>query len=238
MVSSRGLSICVPEACTMNSNNSKDGVRAGFVLLIMGLCLAGGIGAGAWIHSARIRADLKQIWTETRLLRQELQARDTTISALTNDLRKLEFAGGRSHSAFGTSMPNTAHEQHLLEIWRAHSNTVALLDHLTKRIDIISHATSAWDPQRRQSGILKLEQSAAEQEDKINAAMQKLQHLASSLNVPAELDRMPAEAGLLRIELASYWPFFEAKREIEMLRRVCDAMRLRIAQETLEASLQ
>jgi hypothetical protein len=130
---------------------------------------------------------------------------------------------------------NSGLEEHLQELWQAHSNTVVLLDRLMERSGLVPSPRPS--EQHLHARIGQLQSSATEQEQRIELAMQSIQRLYRNLNVPEELDQIDPQSGLQMATLANYWPFFEAKRELENLRRVGDALRLRLAHERIEANL-
>ena len=53
------------------------------------------------------------------------------------------------------------------------------------------------------------------QEQKVEAAKQKVKRLLSALNVPEEASQMDSAAALDTASLKQYWPYFEAKKELE-----------------------
>ena len=53
------------------------------------------------------------------------------------------------------------------------------------------------------------------QEQKVEAAKQKVKRLLSALNVPEEASQMDSAAALDTVSLKQYWPYFEAKKELE-----------------------
>jgi hypothetical protein len=221
----------------MKPENPRDGVRVS-LLLLAGLVFTGSIGAGFLQQFARIHSELKELRLESASLRQELEAREGTISALRHDLRRIEFATTFRAPGAGPSEDlsrNSGLEEHLQELWQAHSNTVVLLDRLMERSGLVPSPPPS--EQSFQARIGQLQSSATEQEERIELAMQKIQTVYWNLAMPEELDQMDPKSGLTMATLANYWPYFEAKRELENLLRVGDALRLRLAHESIEANL-
>ena len=93
--------------------------------------------------------------------------------------------------------------------------------------------------QERVDGVAQLaEVEALAQEGKqhLQAIKQKATELLTSLNVPDDISRMDANKALDTPDLRPYWPFFEAKREREILQTLEDRLRMRLIQEQVDAA--
>jgi hypothetical protein len=88
----------------MKPENPRDGVRVS-LLVIMGLFIAAGIGTGFLHQFASIRSELTELRLESASLRQDLKARDETLSALRHDLRKSSLP--RPSARLGQGLPKT-----------------------------------------------------------------------------------------------------------------------------------
>jgi hypothetical protein len=67
------------------------------------------------------------------------------------------------------------------------------------------------------------------QEQKVEAAKQEVKRLLSALNVPEKASQMDSAAGLDTTSLKQYWPYFEAKKELEQAVSLEVTMRLMVA---------
>jgi hypothetical protein len=61
--------------------------------------------------------------------------------------------------------------------------------------------------------------------------------LLVSLNVPRDIAHMDAAKALASVDLQPYWPYFEARREVEAQNDIVERIRIRMLQETIEAEI-
>lgn len=88
----------------------------------------------------------------------------------------------------------------------------------------------------RGAGLGHLEALAQEGRQQLESARQKSKELLTTLNVPADVSTMDANKALDAATLRPYWPFFEAKRERELLQTVGERLQRRLIQEQIDAA--
>lgn len=82
--------------------------------------------------------------------------------------------------------------------------------------------------------VASLEADAAVQQQKLNAAKQKVEQLVLSLQVPDDVALMDAAAGLDVPGLKKFWPYFEAKRERDEIQRFISIAKIKAESERLD----
>jgi len=88
----------------------------------------------------------------------------------------------------------------------------------------------------RGAGLGHLEALAQEGQQQLQSARQKAKELLTTLNVPADVSTMDANKALDAATLRPYWPFFEAKRERELLQGLDERLKRRLIQEQIDAA--
>jgi len=116
------------------------------------------------------------------------------------------------------------------------SNTLALVERLMARAAAAQPPPES--PRQQEAAIAALEFSAAEHQQKLDAVKQRAAELLAALNIPAEVSTMDPSKALDTASLRAYWPFFEAKRERDSMQFLMDRLRLRLAQEQLDARVE
>ena len=84
--------------------------------------------------------------------------------------------------------------------------------------------------------LAEVEAVAQEEQQHLQVAKQKAAQLLTTLSVPDEISRMEANKALDTAGLRAYWPFFEAKRERDVLQTLEDRLRMRLIQEQVDAA--
>ena len=88
------------------------------------------------------------------------------------------------------------------------------------------------------SGPAELETLLKEGEQQLAAARQGAAELLRTLSVPPEISTMDASKALDTANLGAYRPFFEAKRERDVLQELGDRLRRRLIQEQVDAAIE
>ena len=202
------------------------------------LVVLAGIAAIEWRRRAATSAALASLQRQSEELRSQLEARDRAIA----DVRTAIDAVPRSAPAIPTTeglrQPDAAASREtelvrrLAELAVVQSNTLALVERLMERATTVPLAES---PQQRQAGLVALEQSVVEFQQKVDAARQRTADLLVGLNIPAEVSTMDPSKALATVSLKPYWPFFEALREREHLTFLMERLEARLLQEQLDA---
>jgi hypothetical protein len=184
---------------------------------------------------------LRRVQRECEVLRRELTERDRVVADLRVSIERLEQAALASRSTETNRPPEpTAAEaevaRRVADLATVNSNTVALVAKLVRRNAEADRRSET--PQQRASGIKALESALAEQRKKVDALKQKTAELLVDLKVPEEISTMDSSKALDTARLKAYWPFFEAKRERDSMQLILDQLRMRLAQEQIDAGPQ
>lgn len=207
-------------------------------MLVVALAAVGVVVALIFFERARTTAALRELRREAAELREQLEARDTTISSLQAEVQQLRrgvlVADGARTSSVSPSDLEWA--RRVTELTLHQSNTAVIIERLLARTpDAPPPAVAA---QRRAAGLAALEASVQEEQQKLEAAKQKAAELLISLNIPADVSTMDAAKGLDTASLRAYWPYFEAKRERDSLQFLEERFRLRLIAERLDARIE
>jgi cell division protein FtsL len=169
-------------------------------------------------------------------LRVQVEAYEASISTMQTDLQQLRQIGLTARKP-GGSVENTLTEmglaERLAELYVQQSNTASLLKSLSTRAPVPTFPES--NASQKQASINSLEISLQEQQQKLDAAKQRTRELLLNLNIPAEFSTMEPAKGLDTASLSSYWPYFEAKRERDLLESTIERIRLRLMAERIDA---
>jgi chromosome segregation ATPase len=195
-----------------------------------------------WNRQAGTKAALAATQHQYEDLRSQLEARDQTIIELRSSIERLQHStvsapptelATRANSA--TSTENDL-ARRLAELTVLQSNTLALVERLMARAADLQSAPES--PRQSEAAVTALELSVAEYQQKLEETKQRAAELVVTLNIPAEVSTMDASKALDIANLKPYWPFFEAKRERDSMQLLTERLRMRLAQEQLDARIQ
>jgi hypothetical protein len=88
---------------------------------------------------------------------------------------------------------------------------------------------------RRKPDLAALDAHLTAQEQKLEAAKQKVAGLLAALSIPQDVSRMEAATGLGREDLKQYWSYFEAKKGLEEEERYAQILRMKVRFDHLDA---
>ncbi len=88
--------------------------------------------------------------------------------------------------------------------------------------------------QRAAAALDALKAACLEQSNRLAAARSAFYSLATRMSVPADIAGMSPAKGLEAPSLRPYWPFFEARKELDFQQTMADRLRLRTLSEELE----
>ena len=77
-----------------------------------------------------------------------------------------------------------------------------------------------------------------EEQQRCDAMKQKVTALLLSLKVPDDVVSIPTAKALETPSLQAYWPYFEAKKELEPLQRIVESLKIRLVQDRLNATIE
>jgi DNA repair exonuclease SbcCD ATPase subunit len=195
-----------------------------------------------WSRQTATTAALITLQRQCEDLRSQLEARDQTLAELRSSIERWQ------HSAPATSITERAIPSapgvsadfvltgRLADLTLLQSNTLALVERLMARAAAAQPPPES--PRQQEAAIAALEFSAAEHQQKLDAAKQRAAELLAALNIPAEVSTMDPSKALDTASLRAYWPFFEAKWERDSVQFLMDRLRLRLAQEQLDARVE
>lgn len=181
-------------------------------------------------------AELGRVTAE---LRAQLEVRNGVISSLQADLQQMQslvrVAPPSTRSNLSTS-DNTAESglaQRIAELGVQVSNTAMVVERLAARIPDTDFP--AQRAERSKASLPALEVSVQDEQRKAELATQKAAELLTNLNVPPDAAMIPPDQALDNVDLRAYWPFFEAKKERDVQRRIAEAIRLKLMSEKIES---
>jgi len=87
----------------------------------------------------------------------------------------------------------------------------------------------------RKPGLAALDAHLTAQEQKLEAAKQKIAGLLATLSIPQDVSKLEAATGLGREDLKPYWPYFEAKKGLEEEERYAQILRMKVRFDHLDA---
>jgi hypothetical protein len=196
------------------------------------------IAAFLWRRQAAITATLTNLQLQAAELRSQLEARDQTITDLRSSIERLQQSTLGTMPAKRIQQPDSAASteiefaRRLAEMTVLQSNTLALVEKLMGQVTNLQPTES---PQQKQAGLVVLEQSVTEFQQKVDAARQRTADLLVTLNMPAEVSTMDPSKALATASLKPYWPFFESLREREHLTFLLEKLQARLLQDQLDA---
>jgi hypothetical protein len=167
-------------------------------------------------------------------LRTELESRDKVVSELQSKVEE------SSQPPPSQKPPLSAGsfaelERRLDQLTAQQNKTLALVQSLA------SGGAQAESPeskqQRRQSAIALLDGELKTQQERLDAAKEKVEQLVTTWNVPDEVSRMDVSAGLDSVALKQYGPYFEARRERDELQRFVSILKMKVAAEKIDLSI-
>lgn len=154
-------------------------------------------------------------------LRSELAERDAVIQDLKASVRQLQGVAGGKVIVSSRSAPSSSSLSELDWVERLHdlelrqSNTVAMVERLSERLP----DPDALDAMAGQLEALMLREDLAESDQSVQAeaARQRVADLLLSLAVPPEVAELDPAKALENPALQTYWPYFEARQQSELI---------------------
>ena len=210
--------------------NDNRGPRLGIWAILIFL----GLGVWLWFwKETHARSLLQTVQKENAGLRDELTAKDATIADLRARVERLEGTfPSRSTEPPPFNSENRELGNRLAELAILQSNMLAMVEKLSPQA---RRPESPEEIQRqRNERIQVLESQLAEQQRKVESANQKVEELRTSLNVPDDVAALDNDKALDLPSLKTYWPYFEARREKDLVRRLAEILRMKVAAEKLD----
>ena len=90
----------------------------------------------------------------------------------------------------------------------------------------------------QQQAIAEIRTQSAAQEEKVAAVKSKLNTWSRSLNISDEVAALDASTALKTSELANYWPYFEAKKELEEMLGFTRTLKRKLQIEELDMAIE
>jgi len=221
----------------VSSPNHSRGVRLAVFLAFFAVAVFALI---VTFERSRYRRATERLARERGELQVQLDSRDLTITQLRAEIRNLRSLVGAPatlRTVRRDSPPasdDTALRRQIAELQTSHSNTLVLAGSL---LADKSNAEEAEEARKATEAVVaELESATAEAAQNAELARQKAEDLLTALNVPSNVEALDTETALASPNLRVYWSYFEARREHDLLERVAEALRLRLAQESASAA--
>jgi hypothetical protein len=167
-------------------------------------------------------------------LRAQIDARDQTISDMREKLANQSQLESLPRSASPASAPDASWKlaNRLEQLAVQQTNILALVQKLASKEETLQSGQGRLPGQERV--VASLDAQATAQQQRLEAAKQKVEQLVLSLQVPDEVALMDAAAGRDVPGLKKYWPYFEAKRERDELQRFITIAKIKAESERLD----
>ena len=164
-------------------------------------------------------------------LKAQLVARDQAISDL-----QVKFANQPQFEPFSAPSHSDDLRQLNLRIEELAVQQSNILAFVLKQLASNERAAEPADQRlmKQKEVIAYFDAQAAAQQQKLEAANQKVQQFALSLQVPDEIALMDAATGLDVPGLNKYWPYFHAKRERDEIQRFAAIAKMKALSEKLD----
>ena len=214
-------------------------MRAVLVVMAIGLAVLGGFVVVLLNVREKDQAGLEQLRGTVRELRAQLEDRERSIVDLKTSVDHLQSKI--------TATPPVRHES------KSDNSSTALSDLARRVADVgstqaqilgllqkVAAKTSGtevpWTPAERQAALAVLEEAQKEHELKVTAGKKRVEDLRIAHGVPNEVAALPTERALSAP--SAFWPYFEARRELEGLQLIVERLKLRLVQEQLDSKIQ
>lgn len=177
---------------------------------------------------------------ETEQLRLECAALRAMVVELQAAIQQIRSDGGDSANIRGlpampTDPSNPALVRAIAELSLSQSNTAIVIERLLRATAGIQATESIEQAQKR---LQALEASAVEEQQRCDAMKQKVNALLLSLKVPDDVASIPAAKALESPSLQAYWPYFEAKKELEPMQRILESLKIRLVQDRINVATE
>jgi len=205
-----------------------------YILIAGAVIFAGILASNTW---KRTNLRVNQLERVCEDLRSQLEARDQTIADLRGD-RPVADPGPRATNG-GTSVAATQAEleRRLAEVKVLQSNAAALVQALAATREAPEAPEIPEHLERARVSIQVYEKHLQDAREKASALAAQTKNLLITLNIPREVAATEPNKALSSVELQTYWPYFEAKRELEAQNMLVERLKIRMLQETIEAEI-
>jgi hypothetical protein len=164
-------------------------------------------------------------------LHASLQARDTFIEGLRADPSGQRLAGVSSGSSMHAGL-----SQQIAELLGMQSNMLAVLQTISERLpDGEVQGVTRSSPEQAQRVIAALRNNRDEEAVKLQECRNRVVEFMSSLNIPDGIALMDPHEALSTPSLQAYWPYFQAKGELDRHDKAVKVLELKLLQETMDA---
>ena len=167
-------------------------------------------------------------------LKVQIEARDQTISDVQAKLTNQSQLEPHPRSVSPAASPEALWQltRRLEQLAVQQTNILALVQKLSSKQEGLDSGQGSLQGQERV--VASLDAQVAAQEQKLEAAKQKVEQFVLSLQVPDEVALMDAAAGLDVPGLKKYWPYFEAKRQRDEIQRFITIAKMKAVSEKLD----
>lgn len=190
---------------------------------------------------SRDQAAVEQLRMTVRELRVQLDDRDRTILDLKASVERLQTASNTTSAGKSESKPDLSLkliselQRRITEMGSTQTQILAFVQKAAAKNSAVVESLP-WTAKERQAALAVLEEAQKEHEQKSAAAKKRVEQLLMTLRVPNEIAALPTERALSAP--SAYWPYFEARRELEGLQLVVERLKLRLTQEQIDSRIQ
>jgi hypothetical protein len=205
-----------------------------YILIAGGVVFAGVLAGSAWKRTNLRISELEQTCED---LRSQLEAREQMIADLRGE-RPVADPGIRgTNTATSVAATQAELQRRMAEVAALQSNAAALVQALVATREAPEAAEIPEHLERARVSMQVYEKHLQEAREKASALAAQTKNLLITLNIPREVAAGDPNKALSSVELQPYWPYFEAKRELEAQNIMLERLKMRMLQETVEAEI-
>ena len=174
-------------------------------------------------------------------LREQLQARDQTLAELQSQftLRGTNLATQTFTPSGTAAVPVTEADlqRRMAEVTALQAKASELVQALMAMREAPEAAEIPEQLDRARVSLDVYDKHLQEARQKAKTLATQTKDLLLSLNIPRDIAHMEPGKALASVDLQPYWPYFEAKQEMESQNLLVERLRIRMLQEKVEAEV-
>jgi len=177
---------------------------------------------------------LKAVRQESAALSAQIEERDKTISDLKTKAANQQNlqAVTRQPSSPGALDALSQVNDRLEQLASSQKTTLELLLWLANKAGTLESFDRRLEDHKAR--VASMETKLTDEQEKLDTAKRKVEQLVLTLEIPDEVAMMDASKGLDVPGLKKYWPYFEAKRQRDILERLIGLLNLKAQAEEIE----
>jgi len=184
---------------------------------------------------SKAESNLQDLKAMNRELREKAELKDQTISNLQVSVQRLEATTAEPQGPSPAAL-NAEFRGRMDKLSSIQTQTLAVIKAVAAKVG------AAESPERQfklqQAGVAMLEEQKARQDKNVAEQKNKVTELVSTLQIPDEAVGLSSEKALNNPGLRRYWPYFQAKRDLENVQYINEKLTMRLMQERVNLDLE